>query len=188
MRGQLTIQEIIEHCDRKLARELPGSIFHREHEAVKSYLLELLQFRSVGLEPCDYKAMAATMEQCEEAKRQLNELIGAVGGAGFEHIKELARQDKAGRLEVLPCRPGDTVYTVDKIRGAYELIEWRAVEISIDSHCGIVVLEHPHNGIKTRRGCDFEAFGVAAFLDRGMATIALWNKKTGVATTEVAEK
>ena len=87
-----------------------------------------------------------------------------------------------------PCKPGDTVYTVDKIRGAYELIEWRAVEISIDRHCGIVVLEHPHNGIKTRRGCDFEAFGVAAFLDRGMATIALRNKKTGVATTEVAEK
>lgn len=149
---------------------------------------QLAAYENSKMEPCDYRAMAAALEQREEAKHQLNELIEAVGGIGVERIKELARQDKAGRLEVLPCRPGDTVYTVDKIRGAYELIEWRAVEISIDSHCGIVVLEHPHNGIKTRRGCDFEAFGVAAFLDRGMATIALWNKKTGVATTEVAEK
>lgn len=87
-----------------------------------------------------------------------------------------------------PCKPGDTVYTVDKIRRVYELIEWRAVEISIDSSSRIVVLEHPHHGIKTRRGCDFEAFGVSAFLDRGTATIALWNRKTGITPVTEVEK
>lgn len=153
MSEQLTIQEIIDHCNRKLERELPGSIFHREHEAVKAYLMELLQLRSMWMDA--------------------------------EKIAEWLRQDKVGRLEVLPCKPGDTVYTVDKIRGAYELIEWRAVEISIDSHCRIVVLEHPHHGIKTRRGCDFEAFGVAAFLERGTAIRALRNRKTGITQPEV---
>lgn len=156
MSEQLTIQEIIDHCNRKLERELPGSIFHREHEAVKAYLLELLQLRSMGMDA--------------------------------EKIAEWLRQDKAGRLEVLPCRPGDTVYTVDKIRGAYELIEWRAVEISIDSHSRIVVLEHPHHGIKTRRGCDFEAFGVSAFLHLGTATRALRNRKTGIAPVAEEKK
>lgn len=153
MSEQLTIQEIIDHCNRKLERELPGSIFHREHEAVKAYLMGLLQLRSMWMDA--------------------------------EKIAEWLRQDKVGRLEVLPCKPGDTVYTVDKIRGAYELIEWRAVEISIDSHCRIVVLEHPHHGIKTRRGCDFEAFGVAAFLERGTAIRALRNRKTGITQPEV---
>lgn len=87
-----------------------------------------------------------------------------------------------------PCKPGNTVYTVDKIRGVYELIEWRAVEISIDSYCGIVVLEHPHHGIKTRRGCDFEAFGVSAFLHLGTATRALQNRKTGITPVAEVEK
>ena len=184
MREQLTIQEIIEHCDRKLARELPGSIFHREHEAVKSYLLELLKFRSVGLEPCDYKAMAAAMEQCEEAKRQLNELIGAVGGAGFEHIKELARLDKAGRLEALPCKPGDTVYTVEKIRGVYRVDAWRAVEFSIDATARIVVLERQNPSTRSRRGCDFEAFGKSAFLHQAEAIKYLRSMKGGTPPEE----
>lgn len=149
---------------------------------------QLAAYENSKMEPCDYRAMAAALEQREEAKRQLNELIEAVGGIGVERIKELARQDKAGRLEVLPCKPGDTVYTVDKIRGVYELIEWRAVEISLDSHSRIVVLEHPHHGIKTCRGCDFEAFGVSAFLHRGTATRALRNRKTGIAPVAEVEK
>lgn len=155
MSEQLTIQEIIDHCKRKLERELPGSIFYREHEAVKAYLLELLQFRSMGMDA--------------------------------EKIAEWLRQDKAGRLEVLPCKPGDTVYTVDKIRGVYELIEWRALEISIDSHSRIAVLEHPHHGIKTRRGCDFEAFGKSAFLHQAEAIQYLRSMKGGKTPKEGAK-
>ena len=78
MSEQLTIQEIIDHCNRKLERELPGSIFHREHEAVKAYLMGLLQLRSMWMDA--------------------------------EKIAEWLRQDKVGRLEVLPCKPGDLAW------------------------------------------------------------------------------
>lgn len=148
---------------------------------------QLAAYENSKMEPCDYRAMAAALEQREEAKRHLNELIEAVGGIGIERIKELERQDKAGRLEVLPCKPGDTVYTVDKIRGVYELIEWRAVEISIDSHSRIVVLEHPHHGIKSRRGCDFEAFGKSAFLHQAEAIQYLRSMKGGKTPKEGAK-
>lgn len=86
-----------------------------------------------------------------------------------------------------PCKPGDTVYTVDRIRGVYELIEWRAVEISIDSHSRIVVLEYPHHGIKTRRGCDFEAFGKSAFLHQSEAIQYLRYMKGGKTPKEGAK-
>lgn len=45
---RLTIQEIIDHCDRQLERERVGTIFYREHEAVKAYLEELQQYRDIG--------------------------------------------------------------------------------------------------------------------------------------------
>lgn len=48
---RLSIQEIIDHCERQLKREPVGSIFYREHEAVKAYLMELLRFRDTGMEP-----------------------------------------------------------------------------------------------------------------------------------------
>lgn len=123
-------------------------------------------------------------------KERLTRLLyeTAISNMPSEYIEEAIDHLIAKGVIVQPCKPGDTVYTVDKIRGVYELIEWRVVEISIDSHCGIVVLEHPHHGIKTRRGCDFEAFGVSAFLHKGKAIRAMQNRKTGMAHAAEVEK
>ena len=123
-------------------------------------------------------------------KERLTRLLyeTAISNMPSEYIEEAIDHLIAKGVIVPPCKPGDTVYTVDKIRGVYESIEWRVVEISIDSHCGIVALEHPHHGIKTRRGCDFEAFGVSAFLHKGTAIRAMQNRKTGMAHAAEVEK
>ena len=47
MMGMLRIDEIISHCDRQLAREPHGSMFYREHEAVKEYLTELQKYKDL---------------------------------------------------------------------------------------------------------------------------------------------
>ena len=43
----LTVQEIIDHCDRQLKRERIGSIYYEEHEAVKMYLQKLLHYKDL---------------------------------------------------------------------------------------------------------------------------------------------
>ena len=38
-------------------------------------------------------------------------VLNSIGG-GYERLRQLAEADKAGRLVVLPCKVGDTVYTL----------------------------------------------------------------------------
>lgn len=89
-------------CDIAQCRELPcphgGSCTQRKvWEKLEAY-------EDLGFEP-------------EEYKRALNADIivraAAVAlGVPAERLRELAEADKAGRLVVLPCKVGDTVYTL----------------------------------------------------------------------------
>lgn len=40
-------------------------------------------------------------------------VLNSIGG-GYEHLRQLAEADKSGRLVVLPCKVGDTVYTLTR--------------------------------------------------------------------------
>lgn len=40
-------------------------------------------------------------------------VLNSIGG-GYERLRQLAEADKAGRLVVLPCKVGDTVYTLTR--------------------------------------------------------------------------
>lgn len=73
---------------------------------------QLAAYENTRMEPCDYNTMRAAMEQCEEAKKQLSELIHIVGATGINRIQELAQADKTGRLVVLPCKVGDTIWRI----------------------------------------------------------------------------
>ncbi len=70
----------------------------------------LAAYEDTGLEPCDYSAMRAVMDQADKAKKDLSELIHIVGAAGIDHLRELVEAEKDGRLIVLPCKVGDAVY------------------------------------------------------------------------------
>lgn len=103
---EMTIEEIIAHCERQLSREPKGSIFYREHEAVKAYLIELQEFRKIGLEPEEIIGLKNTCEQ-------LSGISDSLFKANQEMGKDLAEWKKAhddGRLVVLPCKAGDRVW------------------------------------------------------------------------------
>lgn len=77
----------------------------------------LKAYEDTGLEPCDYNAMKAALEQCEEAKKQLTELICIVGGVGFNRLRELTQAENDRRIMVLPCEIGGMVWTNISIQG-----------------------------------------------------------------------
>lgn len=112
MTERLSIQEIIDHCDRQLKREPVGSIFYREHEAVKAYLLELLQFRSIDENP------AKLASQAELYMESLTRTYGPVK----QKIDEWLEADQSGRLEVLPCKIGDWIYALWDVPTEYKYV------------------------------------------------------------------
>ena len=57
----------------------------------------------------DYEDTGLTPEQCENAK-VIIESAFSDDTSKAERIRELLKADKDGRLVVLPCKPGDTVY------------------------------------------------------------------------------
>ena len=61
----------------------------------------LAAYEDTGLEP----------EICAEYKKFEDEAIGK--GVPFSRIVELMEADKEGRLVVIPCKVGDTVYVID---------------------------------------------------------------------------
>lgn len=65
----------------------------------------------------------------EEYKRAMNADIivraAAIAlGVAAERLRELAEADKGGRVVVLPCKPGDTVYMISwRLNGRHEIEE-----------------------------------------------------------------
>ena len=101
--------------ERLTARYNGRAIMVQEHE--NEYTTEeqieiltdrLAAYEDTGLEPQEIKQLpSAWMEKVKEL-----EAIGAI-----DRLRELAAADKEGRLVVLPCKVGDTVYRVWKTRG-----------------------------------------------------------------------
>ena len=77
----------------------------------------LAAYENTGVEPCDHSAVRVALEKSEEARKQLNELIGIIGASSLDRIMEVAKADREGRLAIFPCEPGSTVYVTDLREG-----------------------------------------------------------------------
>lgn len=75
----------------------------------------LAAYEKYGLEPCDYAAMKSAMENEAEVKAQLSEVLGYIGGLSLDHLRELARAEKEGRLAIL--LPDDKPLTMEELQG-----------------------------------------------------------------------
>ena len=67
----------------------------------------LAAYEDTGLEPEEVNDAVVAAQLMAKSK------ITAVFGVEAERILELARAEKDGRLVVLPCKVGDTVYKID---------------------------------------------------------------------------
>lgn len=97
-------------------------------EAVKERAMEiywkLKKYEDTGLTPAEVLSMSA--EWCA-----MMSVLNSIGSYG--RLRELAEADKEGRVVVLPCKAGDTVYFVSK---RYKCIN----ELTINSIETIVLL------------------------------------------------
>lgn len=76
-----------------------------------------------------YKNTGLTPEQCENAK-VIIEAAFSDDTSKAERIRELLKADKDGRLVVLPCKAGDTVYLIVTKRVRNYTPEFRFVKKS----------------------------------------------------------
>ncbi len=65
----------------------------------------------------EYLGTGLTPENCAEYRKIEDEIIAS--GKTFGRLIELLKADREGRVVVLPCKVGDTVWIVGSVRGVY---------------------------------------------------------------------
>lgn len=109
---------------------------------------------------------------CEECpiKKAIDRLAAYEDTMSLERAHELAQAEKDGRLVVLPCKVGDTVYEVNK-RGF--ISTYQVISIHISS-CSVLVGWNLVDGIYSNlNGFEVSALGKTVFLTHEEAEAAL---------------
>ena len=129
----------------------------------------LAEYEDTGLTPEEVSALVKDWsDRCT--------IIGECGG--IDRLRELAEADKDGRLVILPCKVGDTVWITGSVRRLYS-------EKVRTFFCGNPSYSRgmADNGVKMIRttGCDIpiHEFGKTVFLTREEAEKALEAMKDG---------
>ena len=123
----------------------------------------LMQYEDTGLEP----AMCANYKTFED------EAISK--GVTFKRIVALMEADRAGRLVVLPCKPGDTVYEVTSRK---TISEYRVKAIRVELFCTFIEWDIVAGFVdKSIFGVPVDEIGKTVFLTREEAEKVLEAKK-----------
>ena len=68
----------------------------------------------------EYEDTGRTPEEVSELDKDLSDLRTIIGECGgLDQVRALAEADKDGRLVVLPCKVGDTIYHIGKVRTSH---------------------------------------------------------------------
>lgn len=120
-----------------------------------------------------YEDTGLTPEQCENAK-VIIESAFSDDTSKAERIRELLKADKEGRLVVLPCKVGDTVWAnLDGMRHTRKCV----IEFAdIGSHVTTIVFSTVV-GLREQYGVNPSSFGKTVFLSREEAEKALQEMK-----------
>ena len=119
----------------------------------------LAAYEDTGLEP----------EQCENAKAIIESAFSD-DTSKAERIRELLKADRDGRLVVLPCKVGDTVWAI--LDGAKYARECKVDFVNI-GNVGTTFVLSAKNGLREQYGVTVTAFGKTVFLTREEAEKAL---------------
>jgi hypothetical protein len=134
----------------------------------------LAAYEDTGLEPEE----VMPKDKADEIALKLMRLADLESLCNYTRLRELAEADKAGRLVVLPCKVGDTVWITGSVRRLYS-------EKVRTFFCGDPNYSRgmADNGVKMIRttGCDIpiHKFGKTVFLTREEAEKALEAMKDG---------
>lgn len=121
-----------------------------------------------------YKNTGMTPERCAEFARADAEgryiVMRDAEQAGVARLRELAEADKDGRLVVLPCKVGDTVWAI--LDGAKHVRKCVVEYMTIGRYFTIIVF-HTADNAREQYGVPAAAFGKTVFLTREEAEAAL---------------
>lgn len=134
-----------------------GALYKR----VCKYLSELLSYKATGLPP-------------EEISQQRFIIATRKDPEKLAHLRDIVLADEAGRLAVLPCKPGDTVYF--PVEGRWDSAVVDHIEIYPDGRVDIHWAQYDI-GPDSEELYDCDAFGAdqigkAVFLTRQEANAA----------------
>ena len=121
----------------------------------------LAAYEDTGLEP----------EEVDKLAKDWSDLCTIVGECGgISRLREVAEADKDGRLVVLPCKVGDTVWAnLDGMRHPRKCV----IEFAnIGSHVTTIVFSTV-DGLREQYGVNPSSFGKTVFLTREEAEKAL---------------
>lgn len=140
---------------------------------------DLRAYEDTGLTPEEINDLASVREISPEAEYAINKHADSIierldkllaQTDDDVRLRELAEADKDGRLVVLPCKVGDTVWAnLDGMRHPREcVIEF----VNIGSHVTTIVFSTV-DGLREQYGVNHSSFGKTVFLTREEAVKAL---------------
>lgn len=125
----------------------------------------------------EYEDTELTPEEVDmdhEAAEQLRQLCQ---GCDLDRLEKLAEADKDGRLVVLPCKVGDTVYEVTSRK---TISEYRVKAIRVELFCTFIEWDIAAGFVdKSILGVPVNEIGKTVFLTREAAEAALEAMKDG---------
>lgn len=120
------------HDDKWCISGINGKLISDKHtnywgEAVN----RLAAYENAGIEPCDYNVVRASYEEAERAKKDLSVAIDKLG-----ECMKLLKAEEQGRLIILPCKEGDTIYKIVKFCGVNTgYYEFYRPSVEFESDC-----------------------------------------------------
>ena len=149
-----------EEYERRLANGYPRNI-------PEERFLRLAAYEDTGLEPEE----VLPKDKADEIALKLMRLADLESLCSYDRLRELAEADKDGRVVVLPCKVGDTVYFVN----AKQILEFAVVGYAVDE-TGISWIHSEHvdkTGHTNERTFSPDRFGKNTFLTREEAERAM---------------
>ena len=155
--------------------ELIGVTFVPDNPIMCKMLLRLAAYEDTGLTPAEVRSMSGEWHAMMSV---LNSI-----GEGYDRLRELAEADRAGRLAVLPCKVGDTLWVTGRDNVPREM-ELEAPDIRVvctdeDNLCMSTCNRKPDGFCAYRLRNDGADVGKTVFLTREEAEKALEAMKDG---------
>lgn len=126
----------------------------------------LAAYEDKGLEPEE----VLPKDKADETALKLMRLADLESLCSYTRLRELAEADKDGRLVVLPCKVGDTVWAI--LDGAKHVRKCVVEYMTIGRYFTIIVF-HTADNAREQYGVPAAAFGKTVFLTREEAEAAL---------------
>lgn len=125
---------------------------------------------------CDYEDTRLTSTEVLSMSAEWHAMMSVLNSIGsYDRLRELAEADKNGRVVVLQCKAGDTVYEVTSRK---TISEYRVKAIRVELFCTFIEWDIAAGFVdKSIFGVPVDEIGKSVFLTREEAEKALEAKK-----------